>query len=189
MEEMTFTKDGLVLREAITSFGETNIEKKTVPYEQLGEIEADFDTGGHVPLDELFEIALGKNGGVESIRLQLGNGFLRKATVRPSTSNEDEEKVPPVPRVDLDGIEYRGRENFYLRMKEQPDSQPAAIRRIICSEGELTRDELDQLIDEAGYESSSGGTSQSLVVLEEVSEEIKRHGRGDDQRIVWTGAN
>ena len=189
MEEITFTKSGLVLREAVTSFGETNIEEKTVPYEQLGEIEADFDTGGHVPLDKLFEIAMSEDGGVESIRLQLGDGFLRKATVRPSTSNEGEEKIPPVPRVDLDGIEYKGRQNFYMRMKEQPDSQPAAIRRIICSEVELTRHELDQLIDEAGYESSSGGTSQSLVVLEEVTEEIERHGRGDDQRIVWTGEN
>ena len=189
MEEMTFTRSGLVLREAVTSFGETNVEEKTVPYEQLGEIEADFDTGGHVPLDELFEITLSENGDVESIRLQLGDGFLRKATVRPRTSNTDGKEIPPVPRVDLESIEYKGRQNFYLRMEEQPDSQPAAIRRIICSEGELTRSELDQLIDEAGYESSSGGTSQSLVVLEEVTEEIKRRGRGDGQRIVWTGEN
>lgn len=38
-----------------------------------------------------------------------------------------------------------------------------------------------------GYASDGGGVNMSLVVLENLIEEIERHGRGDSQRIVWVG--
>lgn len=188
MEEMTFTKEGVILREAVVSFGETNMEEKTVPYDELGSVEADFDTGGFIPLENLFDVKMNDSGnGVESIRLQIGDGFLSEAAVRPRDSGENTDRVPPVPHVGADEFQYNGRRKFYQRMKEKPDSQPATIRRIMYSERDLTRRDLDQLIEEEGYQASSGGTSQSLVVLEKVTGEIERHGRGEDQRIVWSG--
>ena len=187
MEEIAFMKDGLVLRETVTAFGETNIEEKIVPYDEFGTVEADFDTGGFVPLEDLFDVETNDKSGVESIRLQIGDGLLSEAAVRPRDRGVGTDEVPPIPHVDADEFQYNGRRKFYRRMKERPNSQPATIRRIIYSERDLIRHDLDRLIEEEGYQASSGGTSQSLVVLEEVTEEIERHGRGDGQRVVWSG--
>lgn len=73
-------------------------------------------------------------------------------------------------------------------MRDSSESQPAEIRRLIHEHQELEREEFDRLVDdELGYASDGGGTNMSLVVLENLTEEIKRHGRGADQTIVWTG--
>jgi hypothetical protein len=187
MEEIVFTKDGAVLREEVESFGETSIEEKTVSYDEFAEVEADFDTNGFIPFKDLFGVETSSSGGVESIRLRFGDGLLSEAKVRPRNGDEDADEVPAVPHVDDDDFQYKGRRDFYHRMKNQSDSQPATVRRLIYSEEDLTRRELDRLLEEEGYQASGGGTSQSLVVLEEETEEIERRGRGDDQRIRWTG--
>lgn len=99
------------------------------------------------------------------------------------------DKVPPVPRADVSEIQYTGRKDFYLRMRDKPNLQHATVRRLIYQEEEVTRSELNRLIADNGYEATSGGTDQCLVVLEHVTEEIERRGSGESQRIIWVGAD
>lgn len=186
VDEMEFNKEGIILRETVEAFGETGIEEKLIPYSELDEFEIKLATDGFVSLEDLFEVKPNGQKGTESIRVQLSS-VLGEAEVRPRTGKNNATEVPSVPHVDIAEIRYKGRKRFYERMREQPDSQPATIRRIIYSQKDLTRQELDRRIQKEGYESGSGGTSQSLVVLDKVTEEIERHGRGEEQRITWIG--
>jgi hypothetical protein len=187
MDEIAFTADGITLKESITVLGETRIEEKTIGYEDRDEYEMDLDTGGFVSLDDLIEIQHNQDGGIEALHMTLKQVPSIEAEIRTLDNGGSSDEPPEVPRVDIDSIEIESRKNFYRRLRDQPESQPAVIRRVIYAEGELIRRELNQLIEDAGYASSGGGVSQSLVVLEKVTGEIERHGQGDDQRIVWIG--
>jgi hypothetical protein len=187
MEEIEFTKDGIILREEVEAFGETAIEEKFIPYSELDEVEIKLGTSGFVSLRDLFEIKSNDQKGIGSILFQFDSGALGEAEVRPRVRKNHTREVPAVPHIDMEDIQYGGRKSFYKRMRDQPESQPATIRRIIYSEKDLTKQELDHRIQKEGYEAGSGGTSQSLVVLDKMTNDIERHGRGDEQRITWIG--
>lgn len=187
MDEIEFTAGGITLKESVTVLGETRIEEKTIDYDDRGEYELNLDTGGFVSLEDLVDIQHGEDGSIGSLHLTLEEVPSIESDVRVRGESNSPDEPPEVPRIDIDEIEIEARKNFYRRLRDQPDSQPADIRRIVYSEGELTRQELGRLTEEAGYASSGGGVSQSLVVLEKVTEEIERHGQGEDQRIIWVG--
>lgn len=187
MDEIEFTGNSITLKEAVTILGEKRVEEKTIDYENRDGYELSLNTGGFVSLEDLIEIQYGDDGGIRSLHLTLNEVPSIESDIRALSHDEESDDPPDVPRVDMEDISVEARQNFYQRLRDQPESQPGIIRRIIYSEEQLTRRELDQLIEEAGYESSGGGVSQSLVVLEEVTEEIERHGRGEDQQIEWTG--
>jgi hypothetical protein len=184
---MRFTGEGIVLQEEIEAFGEQRIEELPIDYTESNEFELELDTGGYVPLGSLIEVDYSDDGNIESLTLNFDQLPSIQTAIRRQESN-DENDLPDVPNVDVSQIDVGGRRSFYERMRDKPESQPAEIRRLIFKHQELDRPEFDRLVDEElGYASDGGGTNMSLVVLEHVTEEIERHGRGDDQQIVWTG--
>jgi len=188
MDEIEFTTEGVNLRERVTVLGEARTEERLIPYNELGTCDISLDTGGFVSLDELVEVREREAGGVESVELNIGSVPAIASDVQVTTRDIVSDEPPEVPRVDPDAIDYDSRRTFYQRLRDRPESQPADVRRIIYKEGELTRDEFDALVEEAGYASDGGGVSQSLVVLENVTDEIERNGRGDEQTISWVGS-
>lgn len=187
MNEIEFTGDNIVLREEVEVFGERDVEELPVEYTERDEFELEIDTGGHVSLESLVDVQYADQGGIESLKLRFDQLPSIQATARRRTDTTGDE-LPPVPEVDVSDIEVGGRRSFYERMRDSSESQPVEIRRLIHEHQELEREEFDRLVDdELGYASDGGGTNMSLVVLENVTEEIERHGRGDDQTIVWTG--
>jgi len=186
MNEIELTGDNIVLREQIEAFGEQRTEELSIDYGDRGEFELELDTGGFVSLGTLINLELGSDGNIESLKLKLDEFPSIQASVR-RQSEAVEGGLPTVPSVDVSEIDVGGRQNFYRRMRDSPDSQPAQIRRLIHEHQELNREEFDRLVEEMGYASDGGGVNMSLVVLENVTEEIERYGRGDSQRIVWVG--
>lgn len=93
--------------------------------------------------------------------------------------------VPPVPKVSE--FETDTDKRFYRRLKNKPDSQPAVYRKLIRSEGKTSRPQFDELAEEEGFNPDGGGHNASLLVLERVTDEIERRGRGENQVIVWVG--
>lgn len=185
MVEIEFHADGVTLREHIEVFGETRAEEQTIEYENCEEYELQLDTNGYVSLGRLLDVEY-DDGSLESVSLRFEELPSIEAGVRPREQREGS-GPPEVPHVDVDDIDVEARRNFYRRLKERPESQPATIRDLIYSEKRLTREEFDRLVEEAGYEPSGGGVSASLVVLEEVTGEIDRGGSGASATIEWTG--
>jgi len=93
--------------------------------------------------------------------------------------------MPSVPEVSSFKTDTDKR--FYKRLKNKPDSQPAVYRRLIRNEGKVSRPRFDELAEEEGFNPDGGGHNASLLVLERVTGEIERRGRGDNQRLVWVG--
>lgn len=187
MNEIEFTGDSIVLREEVEVFGERDVEELPVDYDERDEFELEIDTGGYVSLESLVHVEYADDGGIESLTLRFDRLPSIQATARRRTTTTNEE-LPPVPDVDVSKIDVAGRRNFYERMRDSPESQPAEIRQLIYEHQELERKEFNRLVDEElGYAPDGGGTNMSLVVLESVTEEIERQGRGDNQTIVWTG--
>lgn len=99
---------------------------------------------------------------------------------------ENEGTPPTLPDISPEEIDTENNRATYLRMRDNPDSQPARLRRAIYRYGFLTRRQLDQWADENEYSARGGGIRTGLIVLDKVTEEIERIGDdGDDQRIVW----
>lgn len=187
MNEIEFTSDSIVLREEVEIFGESEIKELPVDYEKRDEFELKIDTGGYVSFDSLINIQDTDGGDIKSLALQFDQLPSIQATAR-RRSGPTSGELPPIPEIDLSEIEVQARRNFYERMRDSPDSQPAEIRKLIFEQQELDNKEFDRLVDEKlGYAPDGGGINASLIVLESVTEEIERRGRGDDQTIIWTG--
>ena len=189
MDQLQLTRDGVTMRETVEKFGETTVEEKKVPYDELSNFEVELSTNGYVSLEDMIEIGIDSEDGIESITIRIDNALQSEAAVRPRSQETGTDEVPPVPRIDVSEIQYMGRKDFYVRMRDKPDLQPATVRRLIYQNKEIIRSDLNHLIADNGYEATSGGTDQCLVVLEHVTEEIERHGGGENQRIVWVGAD
>nr|ABQ75797.1 hypothetical protein [uncultured haloarchaeon] len=189
MERIRLTTEGITLRELVEAFGELREEERTIDYDNREQYELQLDTGGFVSLEEFIQISYTDEGEIESTSLSFENLPSVETAIRTHEQRKGSDEPPRVPHVDMDEIEIESRRSFYHRLKQHSDSQPATIREIIYYEGQLSRDELYQLIEEAGYEPSGGSVSASLVMLEQVTNEIERHGRGSDTTVVWTGNN
>ncbi|MBX0305236.1 type I restriction enzyme HsdR N-terminal domain-containing protein [Haloarcula salinisoli] len=98
-----------------------------------------------------------------------------------------EDSISPVP--DVSDFKTDTDKRFYKRLKNKSDSQPAVYRRLIRNEGKVSRPRFDELAEKEGFNPGGGGHNASLLVLERVTDEIERRGRGDDQVLVWVGEN
>lgn len=185
MKEIEFTDDHIMFREEVEVFGERNVEELKINHAEREEYELELDTGGHVPLETLLDVRDEAENGSGSLVFRLEELPSVKAEVRRRSSDE-RDGIPPVPDVDLSDVDVGGRRSFYRRMRSSPDSQPAKIRELIYNHQELDRDEFDRRVDEElGYAANGGGVNMSLVVLEDLTEEIEREGQAEDQTIRW----
>lgn len=94
---------------------------------------------------------------------------------------------PEVPGIDVQEIETENRSRIYKTMRNKPKSQPAEVRRAIYQREFLLREHLEEWAREQGYAPRSGNVQGTLVVLDEVTNEIERVGEGDERRIIWNG--
>jgi|GEM_PF-5673453 len=99
-----------------------------------------------------------------------------------------DEAPPEPPEVDPDTIETDTNRDIYKRIRDNPDSLPGKIRNVIYQWQVLTREQLDAWLESEDYAARSGGVRATLIVLENVTNEVNRIGEdGDEMRIVWSG--
>lgn len=180
MDQIILKQDGVLVQTEIEVMGATEPYEKEMSYEELNQ-NYDLD----LRVDRVEPDSDGN--GEFMIRLQLDTGQHQAQSNQP----QEFEDVPPVPGVPRDDIPDQ-RRPFYDRLKD-PKMQPFDIRRLIYEEGELTERKLKELLHERGHRNvepgkQHGGVAMTLVVLDEVTEEIERHGRGEEKTIEWVGA-
>jgi hypothetical protein len=177
MDEILLKKDSVHLTKQIEVMGATEPYEKEMSYDELNEnYELQLDLENIEPESD--------ENGEFSVRL-------RSKTEPKRDSMEEFEDLPPVPDVSLEEIKDN-RRPFFGRI-QNPERQPFDTRRIIYESGELTERKLKEMLHEQGYEGvepgkQNGSVATTLVVLDEVTNEIERHGRGEDKTIKWVGA-
>lgn len=106
----------------------------------------------------------------------------------PETYTED--SPPEIPDVPLEDIEKKNNREFYKRMAENSDTQPAEVRKFVYQHRDMTRKQIDAWAEQEGYSPHGGGIQSALIVLDNITDEIERVGsENEDQRIVWTGSD
>lgn len=98
---------------------------------------------------------------------------------------ELKEEPPAPPDINPASIDAKNNRNVFKRLRDNPDSQAAKVRKAIYQRQLLTRKELDSWLEANDYAARGGSAQTVLIVLEEITEEIKRIGESDDQQIVW----
>lgn len=170
-------------REITGAFGSKQ-ETKTHPIEnpQLLKLRTD---EGDIRLSSLFD------RGITKITAEVGDGqqLLYKvddeSQQKTITGNSDGPPAPP--RITVDEIEGSEKRRYYEWLFNEDETQPKAIRRLIYQRGSLTKGELKELAQAEGYGPKSSGLGTSLRMLEKVTGEIEREGRGDSETIEWVG--
>ena len=180
MDEIILTEDGVQLTKQVEVMGSTEPYEKEMSYGELNE-----NYNLQLDLHQIEPVT--DNNGEFAVRLQLQSD--QTETVEPSS--EAFEDIPPVPDVQREEISEQ-RRPFYDRLKD-PKMQPYDIRRVIYEEGELTQRELKAILQDQGHVNikpgkNHGSVGMTLVVLDEVTNEIERHGRGEEKTIKWVGA-
>lgn len=94
---------------------------------------------------------------------------------------------PEIPDINPDDIPADANRKTYIRMRDSPESLAADIRRILYQWHISTRKQLDEWLRTEGYSTRSGAVRESLIVLEDYTDEINRIGEGDEMEIIWTG--
>lgn len=191
--EIEIQGDGLLLREDVEVFGDVEKYEKKV---DNGEYEIRMSTEGYIPLSELVEYQKGEGDELHSVRLcldeidglstsvrKIGQEEGSESSSEKGVSSRDEPPEPP----QVKQFSNPTREQFYRRLVDNPNSQPATMRRIIFNEGKIKKKNLKKRMVNEGYEPGSGGFSASLVVLSDVTQEVRRSGRGEKETITWIG--
>lgn len=211
MEEVEVQSDKIILREQ--AFDGLDTSEYTITHDERGSYQLNLNTGGPVTLDSLIEVKRDDAGSLQAVVLNVnpsgGQSKIEQTGKEGGESGTEQEsdamdqmmdnlqqakaqneplparsELPPIPNRDQ--FPNKARRDFYERLVNKENSQPAIMRRIIYSQGDLSREELVRKMKKHGYK-DSGSLSESLTVLEKTTKEIKRHGRGDDARIEWIG--
>lgn len=194
MKRITIGRKKVAAQEGVLGGTETYI--KEIPISDLESYEFKLDTKGYKPLADLIKVSQSETGELKvSIQLEDLDASLRKVQPTPKTGNESQQReksagLPPVPEAEIGSLKNKTRKRFYKRLQDNPDSQPAQIREIIFRKSPIKRGELLKLLKSKGYSpETSGSVGASLKVLEDVTKEIHRKGRGDKEEIKWIGPN
>lgn len=197
MDTIEFTKEGVTLTEE--SFGGLDKSTLTIPYEELDKYRIELDISGEIGLDTLIVGDDSERAGLDFRKLPTCEVKITEEEKGEQTTkhrddseeiaevqlNSRPESMPPVPEVSR--FKTDTDERFYKRLKNNPDSQPAVYRRLIRNEEQIPRPKFDRWTARHGFDPSGGSHNASLLVLERVTDEIERRGRGDDQVLIWTG--
>jgi len=197
MDTIEFTKQGVTLTEE--SFGGLDKSTLTIPYDEIENYRVELDISGEIGLDALVVGDSSERPGLDFRELPTCEVKITEEAQDNEASkqlddseevaevqlNSRPESMPSVPKVSR--FKTDTDERFYKRLKNNPDSQPAVYRRLIRNEERIRRPKFDRWTARHGFDPSGGSHNASLLVLERVTEEIERRGRGDDQVLIWTG--
>lgn len=179
MDEMVLNQGGAHVTKQIDLMGSTKTFEEDLSYEELNE-----DHDLRLDIDEIRPSS--DEDGEFVVHIKLNSNETESGSVSTATSGD----IPEVPEVQLDEIK-ENRQPFYRRLSN-PERQPHTTRRIIYEAGELTERELKRQLHESGHTGvepgkQNGSVAATLVVLDEVTKEIEREGRGEDKTIRWVG--
>ena len=180
MNEIMLKQDGVHINKKIDVMGSAKTFEEDLSYDELNdnhdlrldveEIRPDSDEDGEF-----------------AVHITLNSDETGSRNSSTATSGD----VPEVPKVPLDEIK-ENRQPFYRRLSN-PERQPYTTRQIIYEAGELTEREVKRRLHENGHTGvepgkQNGSVAATLVVLDEVTQEIEREGRGEHKTIRWDGA-
>ena len=176
MAELIFRKEGVIYRDEIsTPFGPEIVEKK-VSYNEIKGLKL-----SSVSVDPVIE-----DGVLKAIRMEVEEFKV--------IGTKKESKEGGYNLADL--IEKRLAEGdwppyvvAYSRALLNPNTMASALRNIIKERKKISDKELRKIIEERGYNPDGGSYSAILYVLDKVTGEIKRMGRGKDKMYEWVGRN
>lgn len=115
-------------------------------------------------------------------------------TTKRSKKEAEEDQLPEVPVLTSEQKESASEDD--LRRYDQLSStstQAYDVRRIVWEEGRTTREKIKERMNEMGYDSvkpgeQHTGVHSTLRVLEQLTGEVERRGRGDSKTIEWVGS-
>lgn len=179
MDELILQEDGVHLTKQIEVMGSPKEFEEELSYRELNE-------NHNLRLDIEKITPDTDEDGEFVVHIQLHSD----ATKSRSGETDTLDDLPEVPEIPLDEIQ-ESRQPFYRRLSN-PERQPYTTRQIIYEAGELTERELKQRLHENGHPGvepgkQNGSVASTLVVLDEVTDEIEREGRGEDKTIRWIG--
>ena len=115
-------------------------------------------------------------------------------TTKQSKKEGEKDQLPEVPVLTSEQKESASEDD--LRRYDQLSStstQAYDVRRIVWEEGRTTREKIKERMNEMGYDSvkpgeQHTGVHSTLRVLEQLTGEVERRGRGDSKTIEWVGS-
>lgn len=115
-------------------------------------------------------------------------------TTKQSKREGEKDQLPEVPVLTSEQKESASEDD--LRRYDQLSStstQAYDVRRIVWEEGRTTREKIKERMNEMGYDSvkpgeQHTGVHSTLRVLEQLTGEVERRGRGDSKTIEWVGS-
>ena len=179
MDELIFSPDKVEIEKQVEVMGSLEKYRTSVSYEEMNE-------KYNLTLD-ISRICPETDGSEFRLRFELGSDENESSRSENNTHSGD---VPPVPKIRSEDIQ-NSRQPFYERL-EKPGMQPYEIRQTIYQVGTISERNLKQRLNDEGHRNvkpgkQHGGVAATLVVLDEVTNEIERHGRGEDKTIEWIG--
>lgn len=171
MAELIFRKDGVIYRTTVeTPFGQEVLEKR-VDYSEIKGLKL-----SSVSVDPVIE-----NGVLKAIRMDVDEFEV--------VDEKEEDDLAKLIEKRLKEKEWPSYVRAYAHALLNPNTMAATMRKILKEKKKISDRDLRKLIEEKGYNPDGGAYSAILYVLDKVTGEIKRMGRGKDKRYEWVGEN
>lgn len=188
--ELSLTSSGVVLRGEQTVFGQTETVETGIAAKELDEYSISFRTLGGVSLEKFLPAVETEDAGEEAtITIPVDEFDVDVETNHiEATIFGDRPQAPPTPEIDPASIDTLSHRETYESLASGRSSLAKRIRDTIHREGTLSKGELRAELDQ-DYSSYRSGVSRTLNVLESVTKEIERQGRGADETLQWVGTS
>jgi hypothetical protein len=190
MPKIVINSEGIVLQEEQSIFGKPTTVGTCLSWTELEDYSLSLSTQGYIELGEFLSKETGDQGLSVSLlvsELQLDDDAKHISATVVGQDNHD--RLPPVPELDTDieDIDTASRRRYYRSLVNDRQTSAKLIRQLIYDEGSIQKGELRERLEAVGYSSIETPLSATLIVLEHLTEEIERHGRGDTEELRWRG--
>lgn len=192
MPRLVVTSDGITIQDEQSALGEQVPVETRFSWTTLEEYTVSIQSESEVSLDEFIEtpsLRETDNGDrfasflISDVRLDNDTKQIRLAIIGDASRIDP----PPVPKLDIavEDIRTNSRQKYYRSLLYDRETSAKLIRRLIYDAGTIQKGELRKRLEAAGYSSIETPLSGTLNVLEHLTEEIERHGRGDEEKLRW----
>jgi hypothetical protein len=190
MPQIVIDSEGIVLQEEQSVFGKPTTVRTRLSWTELENYSLSLSTQGYIELGEFLSREIDDQGLSVSLlvsELQLDDDAKHiSATV---VGQDSHGRLPPVPElgIDIEDIDTASRRRYYQSLVNDRQTSAKLIRQLIHDEGTIQKGDLRERLESTGYSSIETPLSATLNVLEHLTEEIERHGRGDMEELRWRG--